>query len=184
MTKRWAIFISGTGSNMMALLERQNIAHIALVVSSNPNAYGLLRAKRRSIPTIIFDTKKTSDAKREGEQISNWKDLIETLKGLNIDHVMLAGFMKILPKEFITAFEGKIFNIHPSLLPAYPGINSIERAFNDRVHSGASVHLVDEGIDTGRVLYQRKVELEESLEWTELMVHILEHKLSRKVLEL
>lgn len=178
--KRWAIFISGTGSNMTALLEKQNLAHVALIVSSNLNAYGLKRAKRRSIPTVIFNTK---DAKRDGE-ISNWKDLIETLKGLNIDGIMLAGFMKILPQEFVQAFEGKIFNIHPSILPDYPGVNSIERAFADKKHTGATVHLVDEGIDTGKVLYQRKVALEETLEWTEIMVHILEHKLSRKVLNL
>jgi phosphoribosylglycinamide formyltransferase-1 len=178
MTKRWAIFISGTGSNMTALLERQNIAHIALIVSSNPHAYGLIRAKRRSIPTMVFL------ALDKKGQLSDWKDLIETLKGLNIDGIMLAGFMKILPKEFVKAFEGRIFNIHPSLLPAYPGIKSIERAFHDQTHSGASVHMVDEGIDTGRVLYQRKVQREENLEWTEMMVHILEHKLSRKVLEL
>jgi phosphoribosylglycinamide formyltransferase-1 len=179
MTKRWAIFISGTGSNMTALLEKRNMAHISLIVSSNPLAYGLSRARRRSIPTVVFNPK--SSVKCDMEQISNWKDLIETLKGLNIDCIMLAGFMKILPPEFIKAFEGKIFNIHPSVLPAYPGTKSIERAFNDQVHSGASVHLVDEGIDTGKVLYQQKVRREENLEWTEMMVHILEHKLSRKV---
>lgn len=183
MAKRWAIFISGTGSNMTALLERRNIAHVALVVSSNPNAYGLSRAKRRSIPTVVFNPKK-SDAKCDMEQIFNWKDLIEALKGLNIDSIMLAGFMKILPPEFVKAFEGKIFNIHPSVLPAYPGINSIERAFNDQADLGASVHLVDEGVDTGHVLYQQKVERKEDLAWTEMMVHILEHKLSRKVFEL
>ncbi len=170
--KRWAVFISGTGSNMVAFLEKQNLAHVSLVVSSKESAYGLQRAKRRSIPTVIFNSK-----------LHSWKDLIDTLKNANITHVMLAGFMKILPPEFIKEFEGRIYNIHPSLLPDYPGVNSIERAFNDKKHSGCTVHLVDEGVDTGKVLLQKKVALEKSLEWTEMMVHIQEHKLTRKVLE-
>ncbi len=170
--KRWAVFISGTGSNMVAFLERQHLAHVSLVVSSNSKANGLEKAKRRSIPCIVL------------EKDFLWKDLIEELKNLNITHVMLAGFMKILPKEFIKEFEGRIFNIHPSVLPDYPGLNSIERAFNDKKDTGCSLHAVDEGVDTGAVVLQRKVSLEESLEWTELMVHIQEHKLMRKFLEM
>lgn len=173
MMKRWAIFISGTGSNMTALLEKQNLAHVSLVVSSHAKAYGLKRAKRRSIPTIIFNSK-----------LHSWKDLIHTLKDYNITHVMLAGFMKILPREFIKAFEGRVFNIHPSVLPDYPGLDSIERAFNDNKQTGCSVHIVDEGVDTGEVLFQKKVNLEKNLEWTKIMVHIQEHNLSRKVLGL
>jgi phosphoribosylglycinamide formyltransferase-1 len=169
MMKRWAIFISGTGSNMTAVLEKQNLAHVSMVVSSKPGAYGLIRAKRRSIPTTVFD--------------GNWSELIKNLKDLNIDSIMLAGFMKILPQEFVKAFEGRIFNIHPSVLPDYPGIKSIERAFTDKKHSGCSIHVVDEGVDTGKVLFQKKVSLEENLEWTEMMVHIQEHKLVRKMLE-
>lgn len=170
MMKRWAIFISGTGSNMTAILEKQNLSHVSLVVSSNPNAYGLKRAQRRSIPTIVFD--------------GSWNDLIACLKDHNINHIMLAGFMKILPSVMIKAFEGRIFNIHPSTLPDYPGLNSIERAFKDGKHSGCSVHKVDEGVDTGEVLLQKKVTFEENLEWTKMMVHIQEHNLSRKVLAL
>jgi phosphoribosylglycinamide formyltransferase-1 len=173
MMRRWAIFISGTGSNMVALLEKQNLAHVSLVVSSTDSAYGLQRAKRRSIPTMIFDTKAES-----------WNELIETLKSHDIDSILLAGFMKILPKDFIQAFEGRIFNIHPSILPDYPGIKSIERAFADKKDSGCSFHVVDEGVDTGQVLLQKKVSLQENLAWTELMVHIQEHKLVRKSLEL
>lgn len=164
---------------MTAILEKQNLAHVSLVVSSNPNAYGLKRAKRRSVPTIVFNSKLYSD-----NVLNAWNDLIETLKSHNINNIMLAGFMKILPPEFIKAFEGRIFNIHPSTLPDYPGLESIERAFNDKKHSGCSVHLVDEGVDTGKVLFQKKVPLEKSLEWTKMMVHIQEHKLSRKVLNL
>lgn len=170
MMKRWAIFISGTGSNMVALLEKQNLAHFSLIVSSKSTAYGLKRAKRRSIPTTVFD--------------GNWNELIKTLQNLKIDSIMLAGFMKILPKEFIQAFDGRIFNIHPSLLPEYPGMKSIERAFSDKNPSGCSVHVVDEGVDTGKVILQKKVSLEKSLEWTEMKVHIQEHKLTRKLLEL
>ena len=102
-----------------------------LVVSSNPRAYGLLRAKRRSVPTMVFDNK-----------VTKWTELIDTLKSFGIENIMLAGFMKILPKEFVKAFEGRIFNIHPSVLPDYPGIKSIEKAFNDNKHSGCSLHRV------------------------------------------
>lgn len=172
MMKRWAVFISGTGSNMVALLERQNLAHVSLIVSSKETAYGLKRAKRRSIPTLVFNN-----------QLHSWNSLIAELKNLNITHIMLAGFMKILPPEFIKAFEGRIFNIHPSCLPAYPGLGSIERAFQDKKTAGCTVHLVDEGVDTGEILFQKKVSLEKNLEWTEMMVHIQEHKLTRKVLQ-
>lgn len=173
MMKRWAIFISGTGSNMMALLEKRNLAHVSLVVSSNPEAFGLKRAQKRSIPTMVFNNK-----------LHQWKDLIQTLNDANIDYIMLAGFMKVLPKEFVKAFEGRIFNIHPSVLPDYPGLKSIEKAFADKKHSGCTVHVVDEGVDTGEILFQKKVALEENLEWTEMMVHIREHNLSRKVFAL
>ena len=183
MMKRWAIFISGTGSNMTALLEKQNLAHVSLVVSSNPDAYGLKRAKRRSIPLIYFGINK-KEINGDFLFISQWKDLIQTLKRHNIDCIMLAGFMKILPKEFIKEFEGRIFNIHPSVLPEYPGLESIKRAFDDKKSTGASLHVVDEGVDTGEVLFQKKVDLEKNLRLTELMVHIREHKLVRKILEL
>src|SRR5690606_29558942 len=103
--------------------------------------------------------------------------------GYNIEYILLAGFMKILPLEFISEFEGRIFNIHPSLLPEYKGINSIERAFNEGSDSGASLHIVDEGVDTGEVLLQRRVVKQESLEWTELMVHIKEHNCVKKAVE-
>lgn len=171
--KRWAVFISGTGSNMVALLEKQNIAHVSLVVSSSEKAYGLQRAKRRSIPTLVFNNK-----------LHDWNSLITQLKNLNITHVMLAGFMKILPEEFVKAFQGRIFNIHPSVLPEYPGLNSIERAFHDHKNSGCTLHVVDEGVDTGKVLLQKKVVRQETLDWTEFQVHVEEHKLTRKVFEI
>src|SRR5690606_17172881 len=101
------------------------------------NAYGLKRAKRRSVPSVIFH-------KDSVDGIASWKSLIETLKHYNINSVMLAGFMKILPKEFLNEFELNIFNIHPSLLPQYPGINSIQRAFDDGKDLGVSLHKVDE----------------------------------------
>ncbi len=160
---------------MAAVFEKKHIP-VSLIVSSSPNAYGLKRAKRRSVPTLIFH-------KDSPQGIATWKSLIAELKNYNIEYILLAGFMKILPLEFLKEFEGRVFNIHPSLLPQYPGIKSIQRAFEDGNDSGVSLHVVDEGVDTGEIVLQRRVSKQESFEWFELMIHIKEHISVRRAVE-
>jgi phosphoribosylglycinamide formyltransferase-1 len=167
MLKRWAIFISGTGSNMMTLLENKNI-NIVCIVTSDPQAVGAKRAKRRGVAVINFSKN------------DSWEDLNSQLHDLGIENIFLAGFMRILPQKFVQEWKERIFNIHPSLLPKYPGLHSIERAHQERQSAGVTIHLVDEGIDTGNVLMQKEVLLHSSLEIFEFLVHVNEHNMIRK----
>jgi phosphoribosylglycinamide formyltransferase 1 len=167
---RWAIFISGTGSNLNALLDERTLIDTALVVSSTPQAYGLVRAKRAGVPTLIL-----------GRTI-DWKALHEELEVQNIDRIFLMGFMKLLPAEFVEKWKGRIFNVHPSLLPEYPGLKSIERAFNEGQPLGVTVHEVIAEMDSGPSVIQRKVGSlgPITLSVAEFMVHLNEHRLVRE----
>lgn len=142
---------------------------VVLVVSNKKTALGVLKAKMTGIPYVIF------------EKEDSWSDLIMLLKNLKIDFIFLLGFMKILPQEFIDAYPRRIFNIHPSLLPDYPGLKSIERAYNDNSDTGVTIHQVTAGVDEGPILIQRKVRRQQSLSATEMHVHINEHLLLREV---
>lgn len=148
---RWCVFISGRGSNLAASLEgiRESGTHeIELVVSSAENAAGLAKAKRSGVPVLIAP--KTSSGKID------WDELNVELKRRRIDMIFLLGFMKIVPAKFTDQWTNRIVNLHPSLLPAYPGLNSIERAFTAGSELGASLHLVVPEVDAGRVLKQRR----------------------------
>ena len=143
--KNWAIFISGRGSNMEALLEIPFDVSVCMVVSSNKNNSGIKKAKRAGIPVYYFSKDKS------------WDQLDQQLKIRRVDCIFLAGFMRILPKSFVNAWKGCIWNVHPSLLPAYPGLNSMQRAFSDGHEMGVSVHEVDAGVDTGALVRQKKI---------------------------
>lgn len=166
--KRWAVFISGTGSNLSALLEGRSQFDIGLVVSSTPKAIGILRARRAGVPVYIMKNK------------SDWEGIETALAEYNIDRVFLAGFMRIVPAVFLTKWQGRILNVHPSLLPAYPGTHSIERAFADQAALGVSVHEVIEEVDGGKILLQRETKRSSDLESTEFFVHVSEHRLIRE----
>jgi len=172
---RWAIFISGTGSNLSALLEERPLLDINLVLSSKPKAYGLLRAKRAGIPTSILPTS------------IQWNAVHEQLLQHRIEAIFLLGFMKVLPDEFIAHWKGKILNLHPSLLPFYPGLHSIERAWQEKQKLGATVHQVIAEVDQGEIILQRKVpipvEKHYPLSQYELWVHIHEQKLIREAIK-
>ncbi len=173
--KRWAVFISGRGSNLSCLLDlvcAQGVGEnqLSLVVSNSPEAYGLLRAKRSGIPTLTL------------ARPLNWEKLHDSLVERQITHIFLLGFMRVVPQSFVAKWEGRILNLHPSLLPAYPGLNSIERAFRDQVSLGATVHEVVAQVDAGPIFAQRtSLRAEEihrySLEEAEFLVHLDEQKL-------
>lgn len=163
MKKRWCVMISGTGSNLNALLNSG--ANIALVVSSTPNAFGLLKARRYGIPTLILS------------RPIDWGGLLEDLKRYRIDNIFLAGFMKIVPESFLKSFWGTIVNLHPSLLPKYPGLDSIQKAFQNNDELGCTVHHVIPAVDSGEIIFQRRVPTLSTLEGSEFMVHISEQRL-------
>ena len=148
-----AIFISGTGSNLLNLIKHSKFKNskfsVKLIFSNNINATGLKYAKKYRIPFIILNYKN----KKNAENYSLFK-----LKEKKIRIICLAGFMKILSANFIKKFKGKILNIHPSLLPKYKGLNTHKRALeNKEKYSGCTVHLVNSKLDAGKKILQKKV---------------------------
>ena len=154
--QRLAILISGRGSNMQAFIdacERGDLdAHIAVVLSNNPEAAGLDRASQAGIETLCINHRDFAD--RESFD----RAMVEALAPYNPDLVILAGFMRILTPTFITPFTGKLLNIHPSLLPKYPGLNTHQRALDagDK-EAGVTVHYVTPELDGGPPIIQARV---------------------------
>jgi len=185
-SKKRVIFLaSGRGSNFEAAakkIRKGNLScdPVALIVDK-PEAKAILIAKSLQIPSFVVDFKNFAD-KNEFN-----KSLLEKVRSLNPDLIVTAGFMRILSKEFVQEFRMKILNIHPSLLPAFPGINSQKQAieYGAKV-SGCTVHFVDEGVDTGPVLMQSPVKIEEGMTEEELSRKILkeEHKILPQAIQL
>ncbi len=148
---RWAIFISGRGSNLQALLDLNEAPALALVVSSSASAAGLQKARRHGIATLVL------------EKNTDWVLLTESLKKFKVNKIFLLGFMKILPVEFVKEWDHKILNIHPSLLPKYVGLKALERSFQAKDSVGVTVHEVIPELDAGPILLQRKVMETQSL---------------------
>ena len=154
--KKLGILISGSGTNLQAIIDNVESkyipAEISVVISNNPNAYGLIRAKNKNIPTAVINHREYSS--REDFE----KKLIEVLDSYNIDFVILAGFMRILTKFFINHYKNRILNIHPALLPSFPGVDAQKQAFDYGVKfSGCTVHFVTEEVDHGPIVIQAVV---------------------------
>ena len=169
---RTAVFISGTGSNLENLikfsLKKRSPIEIILIISNNTKAKGLKFSKLYKIKKKVYnyDKKKISE-----------KRILKDLKSNNIKLICLAGFMKILSKDFIRIFKGKILNIHPSLLPKYKGLNTHHRAIqNKEKYSGCTVHLVNSKLDSGKIILQKKVKLSKKETPSSLQKKILKHE--------
>jgi phosphoribosylglycinamide formyltransferase-1 len=153
---RIGILISGRGSNMVALLDavrdgRVCDAEIALVVSDKPSAAGRMRARDRGIRTALVERKGRTREEHE-------REIIKALREQGVELVCLAGYMRLLSPCFIEEFRGRILNIHPSLLPAFPGLDAQRQAIEHGVkYSGCTVHFVDETLDGGPIVTQRVV---------------------------
>ena len=148
------VLISGSGSNLQSLIDQSKEINleISCVISNNPDAYGLERAKKSNIETKILDHNEFSS--RESYD----KSLKEIIEKINPEVIILAGFMRILTANFVNHFLGKVLNIHPSLLPKYPGLHTHQRAIDagDKVH-GVSVHFVTPELDGGPIIAQKKI---------------------------
>lgn len=138
-----AVFISGGGSTLQALLEMHHQIDVALIITNKKNALGAAKAKRFGKKIVYFNKEMGFDK------------LNEILKQNKIDFIVLAGFMKIIPESFLQHWTGRIINIHPSLLPMYPGLNSAERSWEDNVNMGVSIHHVIPEMDAGKILIQQ-----------------------------
>ncbi|MDC3092936.1 phosphoribosylglycinamide formyltransferase [Paracoccaceae bacterium] len=179
-----AIFISGRGSNMKALIddmkhERDHPGQPKLVVSNNSKADGLVFAEKNLIETFAFDTEKIED------NLIFEEKTLQILKEKNIDIVCLAGFMKILSEKFIKSFSKPILNIHPSLLPSFKGLNTHQRALKAGclIH-GATVHQITNKVDEGPILGQTIIEITKNITAKQLEERLLphEHQLYKRVL--
>ena len=175
-----AIFISGTGSNLLNLIKfsllKKSKFKINLIISDNPKAKGLNFAKKFKLKKQVVNYKNRSLAESK---------ILKSLKKNNINLICLAGFMKILSGNFIKKFKGKILNIHPSLLPKYKGLNTHKRVLNNKEkYSGCTVHFVNSRLDSGKIILQKKIKISKKETEVSLAKKILaqEHKVYPKAI--
>ncbi len=180
-----AVLVSGRGTNLQAIInaiKRGAIAgKIKIVLSDNPDAYALKRAKRNDIKARVVNYKSFS-GKEEYEQ-----EVMQQLDNYKIDLIVLAGYMRILGSNFIKKYHSRIINIHPALLPAFPGLNAQKQALKYGVKiSGCTVHFVDEGMDSGPIILQKAIKVKQSDDEESLSKRILkyEHQLLPRAIQL
>jgi formyltetrahydrofolate-dependent phosphoribosylglycinamide formyltransferase len=184
---RLAVLISGSGSGLEALLNYQNtprLHYTELIISDNRNAKGLKYGYEKNINTKIISLPEITD-KIEQRILHEELIHIELIKS-KIELIVLSGYMRILTPSFVAKWKGRIINIHPSLLPDFPGANAHRDVIKAGVKlSGCTVHLVDSGVDTGMILEQREVEVlpEETIQTLQNKIKKIEHELYPKVLD-
>jgi phosphoribosylglycinamide formyltransferase-1 len=155
-TARLAILISGRGSNMVALIDAVQSgaianAEVVVVICDQSNAQGLARAEERGVETLVIQRNRRTREEHD-------REVMAALKARDVDLVCLAGYMRILSRAFIDAYRGRILNIHPSLLPSFPGLDAQKQALEHGAKtSGCTVHSVDETLDGGPIIAQREV---------------------------
>jgi phosphoribosylglycinamide formyltransferase-1 len=173
---RIAVLISGEGSNLQALIDAfgESSIEIVGVASSRADARGLERAESAGIETAVFALADEPDRAKRDEALAAW------LEERSVELVVLAGFMELLTPAFIRRFPGRIVNVHPALLPAFPGLGAIEQAVEHGVKvAGVTVHFVDEGVDSGPIVLQEAFELpyHRDIAATRQHFHEVEHRL-------
>ncbi len=178
-----AVLLSGNGTNFQAIVDSIDNgklkASIKIVISNSKDAFGLKRAENHNIKNLFLDHKDFEDRKSYDQKLK------ELLKKENIDFIILAGFMRILGSDFVKNFPDKIINIHPSLLPKYPGLNTHKKVLEnkDKEH-GVTVHLVDEGLDSGPIIGYIKIKVDDKEKENDLInkIHKLEHFIYPEIL--
>ncbi|QED46454.1 phosphoribosylglycinamide formyltransferase [Cytobacillus dafuensis] len=182
--KNIAVFASGSGSNFQAIIDEvkkgELQANLKLLVCDKPNAFCIERATNEDIPYFTFSAKDYA-GKEEYEN-----EILKKLKENKIEFIVLAGYMRLIGPILLKEFEGRIVNIHPSLLPAFPGKDAIGQALNANVKkSGVTIHFVDEGMDTGPIIAQQEVDIDsaETRESLQEKIHEIEHQLYPAVLK-
>jgi phosphoribosylglycinamide formyltransferase-1 len=175
---RVAVLISGEGTNLQALLDQvhgRDGVEIVAVAASRPDAGGLARAERAGVESRVFAIAEHPDREARDRELADWLD------ARDVGLVVLAGFMELLSPEFIARFPRRIINVHPALLPAFPGVEAIRQALDYGVRvTGVTVHFVDEGTDTGPVLLQEAFEVpyhRDDIAAIEQGIHEIEHRL-------
>ena len=179
-----AVFASGNGSNFEAIVKSMNQGEIegaiVLVFSDRTDAYVLERAKSLQIPVRSFSPKQFTN------KVEYEKEILKELKAKEVELLVLAGYMRLIGPTLLNAYPNRILNIHPALLPEFPGLHGIRDAFEAGVkQTGVTVHYVDNGVDTGPILAQKRVNIEENetLASLELKIHQAEHQLYPEVIQ-
>jgi phosphoribosylglycinamide formyltransferase-1 len=182
--KNIAVFASGSGSNFQAIIDAVKAgrldAKVTLLVCDKKDAFALQRAEKAGIPSFVFHAKQFS-SKDEYEM-----EIIQELKKRDVEFIVLAGYMRLIGHLLLREYEGRIVNIHPSLLPSFSGKDAIGQAINAGVKvSGVTIHYVDEGMDTGPIIAQEPVRIEtgETKDSLQAKIHEIEHQLYPSVLQ-
>jgi phosphoribosylglycinamide formyltransferase 1 len=183
-TYRIAVLASGGGTNLQAILDQlhgNDGIEVVGVISDKGDATALERARGAGVETAVFAEADYEDRERRDRAIGNW------LEEREVDLVVLAGYMQLLSLAFVQRFRNRIINVHPALLPAFPGLEAVQQALDHGSKvTGVTVHFVDEGIDSGPIIFQRPVEIPPSRDWeeTEELIHATEHTLLPEAIRL
>ncbi|GAA3620922.1 phosphoribosylglycinamide formyltransferase [Secundilactobacillus similis DSM 23365 = JCM 2765] len=172
--KRAAVFASGNGTNFEALINASLPIEIAVVVCDHADARVVQRAVNHNVPVVL------SEIHRGVSKVQREQQLLNDLAPYKVDFLLLAGYMRIVGKTLLAAFPRKIINIHPALLPSFPGRHGIDDAYAAGVKvTGVTIHFVDDGVDTGEIIEQAPVHRDEddTLESLEAKIHAVEHEL-------
>jgi phosphoribosylglycinamide formyltransferase 1 len=181
---RIAVLASGTGTNLQAILDQlhgRDGIEVVGVASNRREAQALERAGAAGVETAVFAREDFADRDARDAALGDW------LEGLRVDLVVLAGYMELLSAEFVARFESRIVNVHPALLPSFPGLDAIGQALDAGVRvTGVTVHFVDEGIDSGPIILQRAVPVppDRDRDALEAAIHATEHALYSQALRL
>ena len=181
---RIAVLASGTGTNLQAILDRlhgRDGIEVVAVASDKPDAQALERAAKAGVETGVFPNADFDDRPARDAAIADW------LEQGRVDLVVLAGYMQLLSPGFIARFPNRIVNVHPALLPSFPGLDAVEQALEHGVRlTGVTVHLVDEGVDSGPIVLQRAVPVPANRDQDQLedAIHAVEHELLPEAIRL
>jgi phosphoribosylglycinamide formyltransferase-1 len=174
---RLAVLVSGTGTNLQAILDQlhgRDGVEVVAVASNKPDAMALERARRAGVETGVFERDGHADRAGRDAAIADW------LEGIGVDLVVLAGYMELLSPGFVRRFRDRIVNVHPALLPSFAGLDPIGQALEHGVGvTGVTVHFVDEGVDSGPIILQRAIEVPYTRDRSQLEeeIHRVEHEL-------
>jgi phosphoribosylglycinamide formyltransferase 1 len=181
---RIAVLASGSGTNLQAILDQVHGTEgieVVGVISDKPDATALGRAQKAGVETAIFPASDYKDREERDRAIGDW------LEQRKADLVVLAGYMQLLSPAFVQRFRNRIINVHPALLPAFPGLDAVQQALDHGSKvTGVTVHFVDEGVDSGPIIFQRPVPVPPSRDWDELEeeIHRAEHALLPEAIRL
>jgi phosphoribosylglycinamide formyltransferase 1 len=181
---RIAVLASGGGTNLQAILDKlhgRDGIEVVGVASNRPDARALERAREAGVETAVFDRDRYPGREARDEAIGDW------LGEREVALVVLAGYMELMSTAFVERFRNRIINVHPALLPSFPGLEAVQQALDHGVKvTGVSVHFVDEGVDSGPIILQRAIEVPDSRDWDELeeRIHAVEHELLPRAIRL